>query len=325
MQPDQRLTWFFKASEILRGAHYVSTNRSERFARITLSWTPVEARLYVDGLLMGVIDRTDQGSDRFSTIYVGNFIGSALYGFMGNYFVRNLIVARTPVVFKVPPLVEHVMQIGDSFSAGAPLVSVFAKYDGTISNTIIGQLAQRGIGYRKYTVYSHGGGNVQDNGPKALEADVSGSGKTRAEALTENPTLVLFITAGNDRGIFDETRYMTDLRDHVEAFLGENGHMATTVKQVIVTTIASNLLATDPAILSMNQIMRSLPGWWDSTYPHKAGSVSVVDMWDIFGGANVDHSLFGISDPVHPAANGNIVYGRAISEQLLTFTGTGSM
>ena len=324
LQPDQNLLWFFKATEILKGAHYVSTARSDRFARITLSWSPVEARLYVDGVLMATIDRTDQGADRFSSIYIGNFIGAALSGFRGNYFIRNLIVARKPVVLQMPPLLEHVMQLGDSFSTGPALANLPAKYDALIPNTIIGQLARHGIGYGKYTVYSHGGGNIQDNGLRPLEANVNGYGKTRAQALTENPTLVIFITGGNDTGIFDEMLFTTDLRDHVEAFLGEHGHAATTVRHVIITTTASNQLATHPVTLSMVRIMKSVPAWWDETYPLRAGSVSVVDTWSIFGGENVDRLLFGISDLVHPAASGDLVYGRAIAEKILTLKGVGA-
>lgn len=321
IQPDQTLMWNLKTTEMLKGSHYVSTNRSARFARITLSWTPGEARLYVDGLLTATIDRTDQGSDRFSTIYVGNFIGSALSGFRGNYFVRNLIVARQPVVFQVPPLLEHIMQLGDSFSTGPALANYAPLYDAMIPNLIIGQLARNGIGYGKYTVYSHGGGNIQDNGARPLEVDVSGAGKTRAQALAENPTLVIFITGGNDADIFDETQFTTDLHDHIEAFLGEHGHTPTTTQHVIVTTTASNFGAMTPVVLSMVRIMRSLPNWWDSTYPRRAGSVSVVDMWAITGGANVDHTLFGVTDTVHPVATGEIVYGRAISDQILSLPG----
>ena len=325
MQPDQSLSWFFKATEILRGAHFVSTDRSERFARITLSWSPGEARLYVDGLLIATIDRTDQGADRFSTLYIGNFIGSAISGFRGNYFVRNLIVARIPVVLQTPPLLEHVMQLGDSFSTGPALANLPAKYDALIPNTIIGQLGRQGIGYGKYTVYSHGGGNIQDNGSRPIETSVDGRGKTRAQALTENPTLVIFITGGNDAGIFNEMQFTTDLRDHVEAFLGERGYPATTVKHVILTTTTSNQSATTPAILSMVRIMKSIPAWWDSAYPLRAGSVSVIDTWSIFGGEIVDHLLFGINDPVHPAANGDIVYGRAIAEKILTLNGVNAV
>ena len=283
---------------------------------------PIHA--FVDGLLMATINRTDQGADRFSTVYVGNFIGSALSGFRGNYFVRNLIVARIPVVLQTSPLLEHVMQLGDSFSTGPALANLPAKYDAMIPNTIIGQLARHGIGYGKYTVYSHGGGNIQDNGLRSLEANVNGYGKTRAQALTENPTLVIFITGGNDTGIFDEMLFTTDLRDHVEAFLGEHGHAATTVRHVIITTTASNQLATHPVTLSMVRIMKSVPAWWDATYPLRVGSVSVVDTWSIFGGENVDRLLFGISDLVHPAASGDLVYGRAIAEKILTLKGVGA-
>ena len=324
VQPDQALLWFFKATEIQKETHYVSTNRSDRFARITFSWSPGEARLYVDGLLMATIDRADQGADRFSTVYIGNFIGSTLAGFRGNYFVRNLIVARVPVVFQTPPLLKHVMQLGDSFSTGPALANLPSKYDAIIPNTVIGQLGRQAIGYGRYTVYSHGGGNIQDNGPRSLEIDVNGSGKTRAQALTENPTLVIFITGGNDAAIFDEIQFTTDLRDHVEAFLGEHGHAATTVKHVIITTTTSNQAATNPIILSMVRIMKSIPAWWDSAYPLRAGSVSVIDTWSTFGGANVDHLLFGINDLVHPAADGDIVYGRAIAEKILTLDGVGA-
>ena len=325
MQPNQSLLWFFKATEMLKGTHYVYTHRSERFARITLSWSPGEARLYVDGLLMATIDRTDQGADRFSTVYVGSLIGSALSSFPGNYYVRNLIVARVPVVLQTPPILEHVMQLGDSFSTGPALANLPAKYDAMIPNTVIGQLARHGIGYGKYTVYSHGGGNIQDNGPRPIEASVNGYGRTRAQALTENPTLVIFVTGGNDAGIFNEIQFTTDLQDHIEAFLGEHGHPATTVRHVIITTTASNLAATSPVILSMVRIMKSVPAWWDSTYPLRAGSVSVIDTWSIFGGENVDRLLFGITDTVHPSASGDIVYGRAIAEKILALKGVNAV
>ena len=317
LQPDQGLIWFLKAGEGHRRNYFVNTDRSQRFTRITISWTTDQAKLYADGLLVTSLPQTDQSADRFSEIHIGNLMGSTNYSFRGEYFVRNLVIASRPVTTSTIPLLQHVMHIGDSFAAGQPFVNVATKYDGTIANTVIKKLVTTGAEFNRYTVYSNGGGKIQDNNNDPLEFDVNGGGLTRTDALLEDPSLIVFITGGNDTSIFSPAEFTIDLHDHIESFLGENGHPTTNVKYVIVTTTTSNALATDSVILNMVQIMRDLPAWWDRTYPSRKGAVSIIDTWSLFGAENVDSTLFGTQDPVHPAASGNIVYGNAIADQIL--------
>ena len=316
LRPEQQIEWSITKSEGTRTVGIVNTPISDRFARITISWSPSKASLYIDGLKVADKNRTDPGSDRFSSIYIGNFLGTAVEPFAGPFFVRNLIVASKPVEITAQPLLSHMMLIGDSFAAGQPFFNKPRQYDGTIINTVIKQLVSNGAGFDNISVFSNGGGQIQDNGADPLEMDV-GKSSNRADALALNPSLIYFVTGGNDFGIFDAAQFTSDLHDHIEAFLGVNGHPDTTTQYVIVTTTASNAYAGDPAILNMNEIIRDLPAWWNTNYPSRAGSVSVVDTWRLFGGKDVDSSLFGINDTVHPAASGNIVYGKAIAAEIL--------
>lgn len=315
LQPDQKLAWLFKGSEGYRLSSYVNTTRSSRYARITISWTTSQAELYLDGLRITSLPRTDPGADCLSTIYIGNRAGTNNAPFGGRYYVRNLIVSSEPVTSLAQPLLAHIMHIGDSFAAGQPYFNTATKYDGTIVNTVIKELNSRGLGFKRYSVFSNGGGQIQDNGHDPLELDV-GQSLTRAGALARDPSLVVFITGGNDRSIFNSVQFTQDLHDHIEAFLGANGHPQTPTEHVIVTTTTSNLHADASITLQMRQIMLELPAWWDAAYPTRAGAVSVIDTWTLFGGAQADSTLFGIADPIHPSAGGNIVYGTAIAEEI---------
>lgn len=319
LQSDQKVSWFFNTNEGSTSSHFINSVKSKRFAKITISWTRTKADLYVDGLKFGTLPRTDQSTSHFATIYIGNLMGTNVSPFKGSYFIRNLIVASKPVIINDQAHLKHIVQIGDSFAAGQPFFNIPPIYDGTIANTIIKELINHGLGFGKYSVYSNGGGQIQDNGHDPLELD-AGQLLNRAEVLALNPTFIIFITGGNDTSIFNSFQFTDDLHDHIEAYLGENGHPLTTTKQVVVTTTTSNLNANHPATLQMRQIILDLPKWWDSKYPSRVGAVSVIDTWTIFGGAQVDKTLFGLADPVHPAASGNIVYGVAIADEIKRLT-----
>ena len=231
MQPDESLLLRFVPAEGTKTAHFVNTGQSDRFARITLSWTPGEARLYVDGLFIGHVDRTDHSPHMLANLYLGTLGGLSSNAMNSDYYIRNLIVSSKPVTSTSLPLLSHVMQLGDSFAAGVPLANLPTKYDGTIANTVIGELFSAGISYEKYTVYSNGGGKIQDSSDDPLELDVTnGGGKTREEALLEDPTLILFITGGNDFSIFDSDVFANDLHDHIESYLWVNGYIPTNVE-----------------------------------------------------------------------------------------------
>lgn len=316
-QSNQRLVWFFRANEYSRSTGYVNTPRSSRFARITLSWTPTAAELYVDGLRTGQLPRTNSDPDSFSTIYIGNLLGWASDRFVGDVYVRNLIVSSKPVLLNTTqPLLAHIMLIGDSFVGGLPFYNIPNAFDGTIANNTIKRLIRSGAGFGSFSAFSNGGGQIQDNGSDPLELNV-GQSLSRANAMMLNPSLIVFITGGNDTATFNSAQFTNDLHDHIEAFLGANGYPETTTQHVIVTTTTSNRNASHPTTLQMRQIMLELPTWWDNTYPSRAGAVSVIDMWALFGGNQVDSTLFGIADPVHPAASGNIVYGGAIAKEII--------
>jgi len=138
--------------------------------------------------------------------------------------------------------------------------------------------------------------------------------------LSEDPSLIEFITGGNDLGIFQPDLFSTDLHDHIEAFLGVNGHQPTNVQHVIITTTTTSSLAASDNLLAMREIMLELPNWWDAVYTNMQGKVHVVDTWQLFGGANVDQSLFNLRDHVHPSSAGDIVYGKAIAEKIMQLT-----
>ncbi len=316
LQTNQALTWFFSGGEKVGRAKTVNSSISARFARITLSWTKNQSDLYIDGLHVKTLPRNEFDNDLFSTIYIGNYVGTGGQAFNSDFYIRNLLVATKPVILKNTPHTNHIMQMGDSFANGQPYSNVAPKYDGTIANTIIRNLALSGIDPIKYTVYSNGGGQIQDASVDPLELDVNGSGKPRSIALTEDPSTIIFITGGNDLRNFNKELFTIDLHDHIQAFLGEGGYPVTTTINVIVTTTVSHSQPSDPRVLDMVQIINNLEDWWDSMYPDRAGAVEVVDMWAILGGSDISDSLFPLNDPIHPAPIGNIFYGKNIYERI---------
>jgi hypothetical protein len=323
MDINQNLVWLFRAGEDSRLSKVVNSKLSPMYARITISWTQTEAELFVDGLRMGSLPRQTAEVADFSQLFLGSFVGSTESPFAGNFYIRNLLVASKPVLFSTPPLLDHVMLIGDSFAAGQPFSNIATRYDGTIANTILRNLAADHFAPRRFGVYSNGGGKIQDLSNDPLELDVNGSGLPRDDVLREDPSVVIFVTGGNDIGIFDSQVFTTDLRDHVEAFLGANGHHPTTTQKVIVTTTVTSGSNASQTVHAMRDIMRALPSWWDASYPQRAGDVQVVDAWSMFGGDSVDTELFMANDPIHPAPAGNLVYGEAITSKLLELTTAG--
>jgi len=318
MEPPYQLTWLFHAGEGSRTIITTNTKLSPDFARITLSWTETTASLYIDGLLVGSLERLSDKHDNFSNIYLGNFLAGNDYQFASPYYIRNLIVSTKPVKLNTHPLLEHIMLIGDSFAAGQPYFNVASQYDGTISNNLIRNFALSSLSPTKFTVYSNGGGKIQDSSNDPLQYDVNGSGKTRSEAISESPTLIIFVTGGNDFDSFNKELFTTDLHDHIEAFLGVNGYPKTSTLHVIVTTTVSGLHNSDPTTIEMKNIILDLESWWNSTYPNQFGSVSIVNTWDLFGGSNLNTDLFLLNDAVHPAPDGNIIYGDSISSITLS-------
>lgn len=314
---DQYITWLYRAGEGSRRARIVNTKLSPDYARITLSWTESDAALFIDGLLIGSLPRTAVNTDNLSQLFIGNFVGTTDSTFSSPYYVRSLLVSSKPVQFSSAPLLRHVMLVGDSFAAGQPFFNIPDKYDGTIANSIIRNLSLQHLSMQEFSVFSNGGGKIQDVSNDPLEADMDGAGLSRADVLRESPSIIIFVTGGNDIEIFDYSTFTIDLHDHLEAFLGENGYADTTTEKVILTTTVSNTYSSSATVHSMVDIMRETVNWWNLKYPDRKGAVHILDSWLLFGGDNVDKTLFLLNDPIHPAPAGNIIYGQAITDKIL--------
>ena len=296
-----------------------NTTESTPYATITLSWTSDNiTTLYIDGLEMGPLAIDVDIRNVFSNIYIGNAFGTQDRPYRNNYYIRNLVLSSTPVKFTNTFSTQRILQLGDSFSVGVPYSNIAPKYDGIISNTIIRNLAQVGIEADNYSLYSSPGGQIQDNGTKPLEQN-TGTGLSRQATLKkENPTMIIFITGGNDSGIFERQRFTEDLHDHIEAFFGVGTHPETNVEHVILTTTVSNLFPGAPTTIEMVNIINQLPQWWDVSYPFLKGRLHIIDMWAKAGGLNISPTLFSQTDPVHPATTGNILYGTHIAREIMS-------
>lgn len=297
--------------------NFVNTAENSRFAKVTVSWYGANSWIFVDGKL--VSSATYDGAiDQHDVLYLFSWAGSGSNVYDGDYYMRNLVWSNKSVLTPVHPKLKKILQVGDSFAGGQPLnFSVTDVYDANTANTVIGYLRENGINYGSYTVYSNGGGTVQDSGADPLEDDVNGSAKTRATAAGELYNTIIFIGGTNDHGSYVEATFTADLKDHIEEYMAENSYSANTeAEYMLLCTVPSKDNPATAATRGMNTVIKSMPAWWDAAYPSRAGRVRVVDVDAAFGGSDSDQTLFKTGADIHPASTGWIVMGEAIGAEI---------
>lgn len=186
-------------------------------------------------------------------------------------------------------------------------------------------LLMMGKALREYAVQlewvekGSGGRNVADSLSPAIGLTIPG-------LLAENPQIVIYKGGTNDcldGALADD--FESSLKSHMLQILTH-----ASVRALIICTVpslyhnpaydeAQYLAATDAA----NELIRSLPGWWDRLYPTRAGRLLVVDTWVALGGDEPDErNYYGVlRDPdtsdIHVAGRGHRIEADLLLDKVI--------
>lgn len=298
------------------------TVRSQ-WAVLTVTWDSQFTRILIDGFEIHKLARaaTTNALTQFGDIYIGSYGGgSAVTNWNNTYFMRNLIISSRQVTQFYHPSLSHVMSVGDSFAGGQYQIYTNTVGECNEINIIAGRLSMAGYAIGQYTVYANGGGTVRDAGGDPLQDDVNGGAKTRATAASEHPTFIIFQGGVNDAGAYDAA-FLTDLKDHVMEFMADGTTYTgnyRAMRMILIAQVTGTSLSAN--MISLRDDVKSIPAWWDATYPTRAGHVGVVDMDYALDGTTVK-SEFMQSDNVHPNSLGDYLFGDAVSKKMLQMIG----
>lgn len=306
-----------------------------RFIRLNISWRGNAFEYYVGGVRVGSGFTTNAiYPDLLRLIYLGINPAPGIWPMVDGH-VRNFQISNRSPDWITPPLLEYPTTFGDSFAASG---------GGSYQNSSYwnaGKILQmdavfRGYGYQrgnidKMTTVGAGGHTITNQGGTRVPATYISLKEQRllTPAVLPNATCVVMQAGANDAGFFDPslppaTRnanydlLVSSLMEHVESIFGLNGSAAGRVDYssynskclglVINTTPKSINNANWDIEGTLHAAIRSIPAWFDTTYPNLAGRVIVHDMYQVFGGENYIPALWG--DSVHPGPYGWYVMGR---------------
>ena len=311
----------------------MTTIGKDAFIEICTWWKGTEWGILVDGETFQTGTRANFG-DVFHTLNIGSaFNGTA--SALTNGTIKNLAVSNVS-----PRIQQRFNRISCGFF-GDSFVDNFASAGGTPRYDIRGAALIHGLTYgwkfKRLEFDGNAGFTVGDTTSDDLIDEI--------DDFVLLQTDVAVIMAGNNDVTSAAARTTTEAnyKDFIERILGETavgGVKYTNCRKVIVTTagsITNNASIVNPtneaALITVNNIIKSLPNWWDSTYTTRTGIVQVVDLYTLLGDSstNINYQGYlnslgniasgGSASPTaqndrHPSAQGFYTLMKAIAEKL---------
>lgn len=287
---------------------------------------------YANGVRLGVLTKQNTILLPFDQMLLGRYSGTT--GNLNVGRIRNLQISNKTATFSTPRTLSRLSVFGDSY-ANATNIYQAGSYNLDKPMTVRKVLNARGWDWGEYSnsafggrrvIGSNGTWNISDSGATYLAPNC-------ASMLANHPSTVIFQAGANDLTETDtlsQANFTTSLRGFVEQCLGLNGNANADVEKIILCTTpwpptfptAAQANLRKPDIIKIFNAIMSIPAWLNSTYPARAGDVSVCDVFTAYDGFNSNVNRFGSADLLHPGPIGSYVMGDAWGKSLLNFLNT---
>lgn len=313
-----------------------SVGKSDRI-EICVSWKGTEGEILVNGGRFQTFTRANFGNV-FNKLVVGAaFNGTSTPNANATFY--SVVVSRRAVRFVERPERVSIGIFGDSYVTNANSAGGAPRYDNRATALFNRYLSESGWKCNRFSWRGFGGYYVGDvGGGTDLSAQI--------DTFVADQTQVAVIIAGNNDSTNATARLTTEAnyKTFIQKIAGETavgGRNYRHCRKIIVCTPGSmrqdsslDTADNNAGRKAVHDIVMSLPSWWDTTYPARAGLVEVVDLYGILGGdrdGNLNYwgalnalgniSSGGSASPVspndrHPSGLGNYTLFRAIAKKL---------
>ena len=134
-----------------------------------------------------------------------------------------------------------------------------------------------------------------------------------------------------DVAIISSADFLAAYKSIIEEIMGEGIYSETEVEETYLLNIIpmrgvqnnANYVGYAATAERFREQIDTLPAWWDSTYPARAGSVKIIDVFGGLGKETEDlgsdlykGTLDGTGLDVHLAASGMRIFGDVIADNL---------
>lgn len=312
-----------------------STGKST-YSIITFSWSGNQYTMYVNGLQVFTGTRAGRYSgniaERIDFLSGANTTFGAPVGIYG----RNLIVSKRPVTNVVHPQLTKVAIVGHSFatrfkSTNTANLSTDSWRDQTAGAAMIKVLSDYSVGANFPLTYD----TVQDvpGGEIRNAASTTINSKVPAAAAL-NASVYVYLGGTNDviqtTWAANRATVLADLKTQITTLMAAPNAKLIIVHNVISTS-GNITVAADDNVLQINSDLGTLPSWWDTNNPTRAGQLVLLDAFSAFGGLTPRTELIqglvatGSSSYLqdsHPSAAGMLLMGKITADAIMTALGT---
>ncbi len=289
--------------------------RNGRFTRMVYSWDENNnVEIYKNYRIHGTGTRVDLTAGVFDNFWLASFKGFTSGGTnltLQASFIRDFILATTPVKLELSPYLPNLRYFGDSYISQADVSGNANYYRNNARHIVDAYMAERGI-LISSIVDGHPGATINDSSGLPLE-------NFRAAFIATNPDPAVLQAGVNDalQATFPTT-YEVDLDDHINSILGGGTPF------IFVGTVPTVKFATGadtPAkvanVAEANNITLGAPARWDAANPLDTGRVVSYDLFNYLGGENPEPDVFvgqwnGLNDDPHLTAKGQKMMGEII-------------
>ena len=315
--------------------------------RIDTVWNKGEVQIFVDYLKVGHIrlrSTSEYQTPEFGQFYIGGLTTVADSGPAG-YPIKNFQVVARETLFPVHPLYGKVGYLGDSFTAGAqayagmvtgapstyPSWNPGPGWQSAHGSQPSYQTQFKDVSYIcELTRTLSKAGIWTDGGRGNFNQAVSGSKATDQVAnyayfTTNNlkPQILVCGVGTNDAAQgTSASSFATSYQNLITT--AYNDGVSKMVLWTVPSLRADSTYRTptfDGYIAAINQVINTLP-LWAANQGYGAKFVTVVDIFNLFGGHNIDSKDFGLGTPgsenIHPSIYGNQKLGKWMGEGILS-------
>lgn len=312
-----------------------STGKST-YSVITFSWCGNQYDMYVDGRLVFSGTRAGRYSgniaERIDFMSGANTTFGAPVGIYG----RNLIVSKRPVMLPKHNQLAKIGIIGHSFatrfkSTNTANLSTDTWRDEPSGLAMLAELAKYGVGAGFPLTYT----TVQDvPGGEILNSAATTINSKVAAAVADNCSVYVYLGGTNDviqpDWSVNRAAVLADLKTQITTLMAAPNAKLMIIHNVISTS-GNVAVQNDGNVLQINTDMGTLPAWWNTNNPTRAGQLVLLDDFEAFGGLTPHRELIQgfvavnttsyLADS-HPSAAGILLMGRMTAKAIIQALGT---
>ena len=302
------------------------------YTAIVLAITGNKVQTYANGVLASTLTKLNTILLPFDSIVLGRYSGLGQNLNVGR--IRNLQISNKPATFSVPRNLSSVAVFGDSY-ADATNIYQAGSYNLEKPMTMRSILNASGWDWGSYSNPAFGGRRVigTDGTWRTADSAATYLAPNCVTMLASRPSVVIFQAGANDLTQTDsmsQANFTTSLRGFVEQCFGLNGNVATDTRKIILCTTpwapafpdAAQAVLRKPDITKIFNAINSIPAWFNTTYPSRAGDVSVCDSFSAYGGFSPVPTYFDSGDLLHPSPSGRYIMGTAWGRSMINLVST---